>query len=116
MAEEAWYAPYVMAASEAGIVTGYEGAFRPQDLVTREEMAMMMSRAYTMKQLDVPMLKGLDRFADKEEISAWARTAVDFAVSAELMNGMDDSRFTPKENTTRAQTAVVLKRLLDKVK
>jgi len=113
VAEEAWYAPYVMAASEAGIVTGYEGAFRPQDLVTREEMAMMMSRAYTMKQLDVPVLSGLDRFRDKNEISAWARTAVDFTVSTGMMNGMDDGRFAPKENTTRAQTAVVLKRFLD---
>ena len=69
-----------------------------------------------MKQLDVPVLAGLDGFRDKDEISAWAESAVDFAVSAGMMNGMDDGRFAPKENTTRAQTAVVLKRLLDKIK
>lgn len=114
--EEAWYASYVKAASAAGIVTGYNGIFRPDDFVTREEMAIMMSRAYTMKQLDVPVLAGLDGFRDKDEISAWAESAVDFAVSAGMMNGMDDGRFAPKENTTRAQTAVVLKRLLDKIK
>ncbi|MDY6315282.1 MAG: S-layer homology domain-containing protein, partial [Clostridia bacterium] len=37
-----WFAPYVGACSEAGIISGYDGMFRPNDNITRQEMAVII--------------------------------------------------------------------------
>lgn len=45
---DAWYAEAVAAAYRFGIVHGYEdGTFRPEDYITREQMAAMLDRAMT---------------------------------------------------------------------
>jgi LPXTG-site transpeptidase (sortase) family protein len=45
-----WYAPYIEAAFEAGIITGNnERTFRPGDFITEEEAIMINARFYAMK-------------------------------------------------------------------
>lgn len=106
-----WYANVVEAAYKAGIVLGSDGYFRPDDRITREEMAVMLMRAYRLAREYTN--KTESDFADKDNISDWAKEAVSSACELGLINGMSDGSFAPKNNATRAQAAVVFKRLLD---
>ncbi|MFD0677430.1 MULTISPECIES: alginate lyase family protein [unclassified Paenibacillus] len=112
-----WYASAIVEAAQSGIVTGFEdGTFRPNAPITREQMALMITRAMTIagktndtsgktKQL-------LAKFTDQGIISAWAQEAAAQAVDAVLINGQTDTTFVPQANATRAEAAVMLKRFL----
>ena len=112
VSRDAWYKEAVSAAAAAGLIVGYDGQFRPNDTITREEMAVVIMKAYQF--LGKAPLKGkLSQFADKDVISAWAVDYVDGAVSSGLISGMTSDTFAPAENATRAQVASLIKRLLN---
>ncbi|MDY6315279.1 MAG: S-layer homology domain-containing protein, partial [Clostridia bacterium] len=101
----------VGACSEAGIISGYDGMFRPNDNITRQEMAVIIVNAYSY--LDGKGANGgIDNFTDKAEIADWAKAAVDTASSVGLISGMGDGTFAPSANATRAQAASIVRRLL----
>lgn len=108
----AWYAPYVNAAANVGLIVGADGYFRPDDRITREEMAVILCKARAF--MGLPEAKGaIENFTDRGQISEWAYAYVDVAASVGLIAGMPDGSFAPQEDTTRAQAASVIKRLLD---
>ncbi|MBQ8525582.1 MAG: S-layer homology domain-containing protein, partial [Clostridia bacterium] len=106
-----WYAQSVETAYKAGIIQGSEGYFRPDDSITREEMAVILMRVYRINSQYESSAAA--EFADSGEISPWAKEAVASAVELGLVNGVGENRFAPADNTTRAQAATVLKRLLE---
>jgi len=110
--ENAWFADEVKAAAMAGLIVGYDGQFRPDDTITREEMAVVVMKAYILLGHS-PEDKSIDHFSDKDEISAWAVPYVEQAIGSELISGVTGETFMPKENATRAQVASILKRLLN---
>lgn len=112
----AWYEDAVKQAYAAGIINGTSSsAFAPEKSITREEMSVMLTRAkaYLMglKAEEIKTSK-IKSFNDEGGISDWAKTPVQFAVSTGLMQGRSASLFAPKQNATRAESAVVIKRLL----
>lgn len=112
-----WFAGYIGAAVKAGLVEGMDaGLFAPKGLINREQMAVMISRA--IQTAGKPLAAGvgdLGMYSDESQISGWAKTAVSQAVEAGLMNGVEPGLFSPASNATRAETATVLKRLLQYV-
>lgn len=104
-----WYAPYIAAAYNAGIVQGDDnGNFNPDANITRQEMAVMAARAFDKKDGGEP------DFADKNEIAMWARDAVKALAEDGIITGFsEDNTFRPADNTTRAQAAVVIERLVN---
>lgn len=110
-----WYAPYVAAAREYGLAEGDEqGAFRPQGPVTREQLAVFLSRLLqyaSVRETGNPD-NGLSRFADQARISPWAREAVAVMVQTGIIQGLPDGIFAPGEQASRAQAAVMLSRAL----
>ncbi|TVY00319.1 S-layer homology domain-containing protein [Paenibacillus cremeus] len=113
-----WYAGVVGAAAKAGLVDGLgDGSFAPNANITREQMAAMISRALSMAgKLKKADAKQLEAFTDREAISSWAKDAVAQAVEAGIMNGKSASVFDSSSNATRAEAAVVLKRMLQYAK
>ena len=112
VSEREWYAPYVNAAASAGLIVGSDGYFRPDDLITREEMAVIVVKSLAF----VGKTAGsgeIDKFADKDTISEWAKPFVDQAASIGLIKGVTPDTFDGRSNTTRAQAVSVIKRLLD---
>ncbi|MGZ9584794.1 SwmB domain-containing protein [Paenibacillus marinisediminis] len=105
------------AATRAGIISGYEdGSFRPNDNITREQMAVMLVRAVEAAGQKAPYdSTALSKFKDRGSISSYAREAVIQAVSAEFITGVNANTFDPKGEATRAQAVVMLKRLLEHV-
>ncbi|WP_026297549.1 Ig-like domain-containing protein [Paenibacillus daejeonensis] len=112
------------AAWEAGLISGYDdGAFRPEMLMTREEMAVMMARALAFIQEHgsavglianerVAQADVAAQLADAEDIAFWARAAINELYTAKIIIGMPDGAFAPKQPATNAQAVVMLRRLL----
>lgn len=109
----AWYAGAVGKAVEYGFVKGYEdGSFRPGKAITRQEAMAMITRAAAITELAGKTSADLSRFADNAKVSAWAKSSVEYNVANGLIQGGSDGLLNPTSNITRAETAVIILRLL----
>lgn len=109
---DAWYAGAVEAAYSHGALTDQREHFRPNDPITREELAVMLVRAMgygTIAGLaqDLPM-----PFRDVTTNVGYITMAHDLG----LMNGTAADTFSPERTATREQVAVILIRLYDKLR
>lgn len=87
-----------------GVVSGYEdGSFGPEDPITREQIAALLWNQQEQREARAPA-----SFIDQADISDWARGAVNWAYEANMMRGTDTGSFLPRDNTTRAQGAVII--------
>ncbi|MDG0810798.1 S-layer homology domain-containing protein [Cohnella rhizosphaerae] len=113
VAASQYYAEPVAMASALGILSGYGGAFRPNDKITREEAAVALVRAAKYFSLSggSGASAGKTVFADQADISAWATAAVEQASTQGLMQG-DGKRFNPNNPVVRAEAAAMIDRLL----
>ncbi|RAV22951.1 S-layer homology domain-containing protein [Paenibacillus contaminans] len=112
--QDAWYADAVRNAYAAGMINGitYE-RFAPERDITREEMTVMLMRAGRHVAADVFKDVSIElTFTDASEISKWAVGDVTLALHAGLMQGGLYNKFMPQSQATRAEAAVVIKRLL----
>lgn len=107
-----WFASSVYAAANVGLIAGYDGWFRPDDLITREEMAVVIAKAYAFKGGN-PSSGAIDMFADRNEISDWAYSYVDTTAAIGILKGITPTTFGPSANATRAEATSLIKRLLD---
>ncbi|SFT29360.1 alpha-amylase family glycosyl hydrolase [Paenibacillus sp. BC26] len=116
VAPGAWYAPAVAAAAEAGIVNGRSAsAFAPNGTITREEMAVMLMRAYEVKhgKLTADHAAELKNFSDVSAISSWAAASIGAAKELGLIDGKTSGSFEPQGHATRAESAKVIYKLLE---
>ncbi|MCI8719983.1 MAG: S-layer homology domain-containing protein [Oscillospiraceae bacterium] len=56
----------------------------------------------------------LTAFSDGSGVASWARDAVSWAVGEGLLRGSSDGRLNPDNSVTRAETAQILMRFLEK--
>lgn len=113
--EGAWYAASVATAYNLGIIAGRdERHFAPDAPITREEMAVMIVRAYEVKHggTKLALPSTVTTFIDDNLISNWAKSIVQTAVHLELVHGRDNLTFAPQGYTTRAESAQVIYNLL----
>lgn len=111
-------AAYIGAAAKAGIINGNaDGTFKPNSNITREQMALMMVRAMEYAGYDTSMngasTATLTKFKDAAKIQS--KDTVAKAVKEGIIQGVTTNTFQPQGNATRAQAAVMLKRVLDKL-
>jgi len=114
--EGSWYYDSISAAYQAGWIQGVGGGkFAPSTRITREEMAVMIWKAYASAKGSTASdaQAGELIFADAAKISKWAVEAVEHATALGLIQGMSGS-FKPELYADRAQAAVMIFRLLDK--
>ncbi|WP_339251861.1 S8 family serine peptidase [Sporosarcina sp. FSL W8-0480] len=98
-------AGYIEALKNAGIVSGFAGnTFKPDQKVTRGEMAILISKAFKLKTDNV------NRFTDCSPSMA-SYDAVNALVSAKITNGYTDNTFKPNDQMSRADFAVFLARV-----
>jgi len=103
----AWYGTAVSTLCNMGVITGYQdGTFGPQRNITRAELATILARfCDTSGSAAV-----LDRFTDISH--SWARKYINLAAEAGLVYGYTDGTFRPDQNITRAETIVMVNRIL----
>lgn len=108
-----WYAEAIAAVFEAGIVKGQSAdVYAPNDTITREEMAMIIIRAYEYK-TGKPVTSSIDPyFTDAASISNWAKEAVNAAAELGFIQGRGNNQFVPNGHANRAESVQVVFNLL----
>ena len=99
----------ILAAAAMGIVNGRpDGTFGPEELITREQAAAMLTR--TAQLLSGLKAAAAPAFNDASDTAAWARGSVEFVSANGIMRG-DSARFYPKALYTREQAYLTVFRL-----
>jgi hypothetical protein len=111
-----WYTDAVKWAYHNGIVSGYgNGKFGPEDNITREQLMVMLLN-YQLFSVKIPMDILMDKeWSDWNEISDWAKNAVNRLTMQGLISGKPGNLFDPKGQATRAEFAAMLRRYLEAV-
>ena len=92
---------------------GYEdGTFKPNDAITREQLAAILMNYSAYKGEDVSARADLTNYTDQP--SAWAEETMSWAVAEGLISGVTNTELQPQGNATRAQVAAILQRFLCK--
>ncbi|NMO97600.1 5'-nucleotidase C-terminal domain-containing protein [Paenibacillus lemnae] len=113
-----WYAEAVSIAANAGWVNGSgNGRFEPGREITREEMAIMAANALQGKDVLSTIDKDVELkgFADRGEITSYAEVSFAQLISAGILGGVAEGKLAPKGMASRAQAAVIMSRILDRV-
>ena len=104
-----WAAKAIAWAQKTGVVSGYgNSTFRPNQAVTREELAQMLYNYAEYKQYDLTASGDLIAFPDGNSVQGWAKTAMSWANGNQLINGFEDDTLRPGGDSTRAQAASIL--------
>ena len=105
--------PYIEKASSLNIVAGFPGGmFKPNEKMNRQEMAVMLNNM--LFQGKAGSDSALNKFADKSNISSWAKGPVSNVVGNNLMAGDSTGKFNPKANLSRQEAISVVNNYLSK--
>ena len=105
--DDAWYSDYIIAASENGIINGisdYE--FGIGQNISRKDMAVIIHRVLSGSQFKTSTVE----FSDVE--NDYAKEAIYDLQSVNIINGVSSTQFAPDKYATRAESAVILYRVL----
>ena len=106
-----WYATAVNWAANVGVVNGYEdNTFRPNQPITREQLAAILMNYASYKGQDVS--NRADHTSYTDQPSTWAEETMQWAVAEKLITGVTNDELQPQGNATRAQVAAILQRFL----
>ena len=110
--ETDWFCPYVAALSAKGVASGAYGKFYPYNNITRQDMASMIWRA--LKMMGYESADKSDVFPmDYDDVAEYAKEGVAALYGMGIISGFEDNSFRGGNTATRAETAVVLCKLLE---
>ncbi len=100
--------------SQAGILRGANGAFRPSDTITRQEIAAVIYRFYAYERTGV-LVQGDASFTSPSPFSDVTSSNplagdIEFAASKGIVKGYTNGTFKPSNATTRDASAAVVYR------
>lgn len=96
-------------AASLGYINGYGDKVRPNDPVTRQEAAVIISKL--MKFEDSLDLSVLDQFKDRNQIAAWSESKVAGMINSGIMKGYPSGNFAPTQAMTRAEAVAIMESL-----
>lgn len=98
-----WGAAAIAFCQEQGLIEGYSnGEFRPQNSITRQEVATILARAFDLTEISD------EKYVDDNLIPEWSNDAIYMNKAAGIMNGDAAGTFRPAANMNRAEAATVL--------
>lgn len=104
-----WCYPYIAKAMELGIVSGTtETTFGTGNYITREDMAVMSTRAMAVVKRTLAQTENAKTFTDGGQISGYAQESVQKMQQAGIIGGYADGTFGPQQNATRAEAAKMI--------
>ncbi|MCL2842213.1 MAG: S-layer homology domain-containing protein [Oscillospiraceae bacterium] len=104
-----WARAYIAWAYDAGLVQGYQGYFRPNDNITRQELAAILARTGTVH------VARSTPFGDAGTVSGWATDYVYTVYREGLMIGDNRGNFRPLADIMRAEVATAVNRMLGRI-
>lgn len=103
-----WAYSYIAAAQKNGIISGFpDGQFKPDEYVTRGQMAVMLKRAYSLA-----VKKTAADFIDVPE-GYWAYDSIMALADNNISKGYENGAFRPSDPVRRAEVAVFLAKAMD---
>jgi hypothetical protein len=112
VAADRYYTDAVKWAAANKIIGGYDGKFNPDGSITRQDLAVILTRYAEYKGLKLPAIRVYAAFSDDKDVSDYARTAIEALYKAEIMGGKPGNLLDPKGPATRAELAALLHRFL----
>ncbi|KQN98845.1 hypothetical protein ASF12_18785 [Paenibacillus sp. Leaf72] len=115
--ESSWYSGAVASVKAYGIMDGFkDGTFRPNEQVSRQEAIVIIVRALRLAEgaslaINDNTTVDLSEYADVNQIGEWAREAIQIAIKEGLVKGYGN-KLQPKKLLTRAETTVLIYRML----
>ena len=117
VSESDWFAKAVVwaASGDEPVVNGVGGGkFNPMGKVTREETAAILYRYAKNAGYDVTASAELSAYPDNAKVSDWAKSAMSWAVGANVISGSKNANgsvtLEPAAGSTRAEVATMLTR------
>jgi len=116
-----YFAPELAIARNTGVVNGIgDNKYAPRNTITRQDMMVIVHRALTTNPVGeglraLPSTDEVAGYPDSATVAPYARDAVTALIGAGFVNGKN-GRIAPTDYTTRAEVAVLLKRILDYIK
>jgi hypothetical protein len=105
----------ILKAYSLGIVLGKsQDKFKPKDLVTREEMSVMLKRALDKAMPEFQHTYKYIRFEDESKFSDWALEANKYLRSLGVITGDSKNNFNPKSNASIQESVIMTYRMLEK--
>ena len=106
-----WYRDAVTWAYQLGVTSGVSGTtFAPDATITREQLVTMLFRYHLIFGGTVGTLPPLTGYTDAARVSDWAETAIRWAVSEGIINGVSSTTLQPGGSAKRDQIATILMR------
>lgn len=107
----------VLKANLLGIVGGKgNGTFAPNDLITRQEIAVMFDRMLTASNLRPIIAKQSVVFTDEKLIATWAKSSVQKLYKLGILGGVGANKINPLGNATREQAITLISRTFMEMK
>ncbi len=104
---EAWYTSSILKNAAAGNFSNDNGSIRPNEYITRQEVAVFVCNA-----LDIETLDTNTTFADDSLIADWAKGYVSALQQAGYISGRPGNLYAPTENITRAEVVTFLDNII----
>ena len=100
--------------ANSGIINGRsETEFAPNDDITREEAAVILTNTAEFMGVKEDITLFDTVFSDYDTVSDWAKESVRKMDSLGIMRGVGDNNFSPKSNYTMEQSAVTMLKLFN---
>lgn len=111
--ENAWYAEYVRAVHNAGIMNGMgEKLFGAGQNITRQDAVVILYRYLSAQNFEFKNTRDIV-FADDEKIADYAKDAVYTMYRAGIVNGKDNNMFCPTDSISRAEASAIVYRVMN---
>lgn len=108
---EDWFFEAVSVAHRAGYISGFEdGSMRPNSLITRQEVALILFRIMKIE----ANVGRAERFTDAEQIGEWSKGAVGAISNLGFMSGYPNGSFGPKNHIKRGEAVVAINNVMMK--
>lgn len=110
-----YYESAVAWAAENGIVNGISPTeFAPLSDITREQTAKIIANYAAYKGVEIPEpTVDISAFGDYSKVNDWAVDALQICADMNIIRGRNDNTIDPQGATTRAETAAILRRLVE---
>jgi len=108
---DSFYAKEIAIGKAAGILKGVgDDSFAPDAEISRQDMMTLIARGMELKgKTDT------SGFSDIDSVAAYAAESVEAMVAHGLIEGNADGTINPLGNTTRAEAAVIMYRILERL-
>lgn len=107
-----WYCDYINWGASNNLIVGYEdNTFRGNNIISREEMAVVISKFIALTDIELEKSEPVV-FNDSEDIAPWAKEYVDNISAYSIVKGDTNNCYMPKKDLSRAETAVIISELI----